>query len=276
MGMMDIMVQKIQFKKMVLLTIPLAGLIAISSILGILIEDIYIKEVPEYAAQGIGQYIINLFVIMTILLVATILIRRGSKLWQFVWLGSLIYTVYSYTTYCFGIHFNALFFLYCSILGLSFYLLIGFLISMDAEIIKSWFDDKMPINMPAIFLFVVAALFYFIWLNDIIPALINGNVPELVKEYGLLTNPIHVLDISIALPGFLISAILLRKKHALGYVFMPAFIIFIIVMAIAIGGIIAVMNFKGFEVDISLSIIFALIAIISAVIFIVITKHLKK
>jgi hypothetical protein len=41
MGMMDIMVQKIQFKKMVLLTIPLAGLIAISSILGILIEDIY-------------------------------------------------------------------------------------------------------------------------------------------------------------------------------------------------------------------------------------------
>lgn len=270
------MVQKIQFKKMVLLTIPLAGLIAISSILGILIEDIYIKEVPEYAAQGVGQDIINLFVIMTILLVATVLILRGSKLWQFVWLGSLIYTVYSYTTYCFGIHFNALFLLYCGILGLSFYLLIGFLISMDAEIIKSWFDDKMPINMPAIFLFVVAALFYFIWLNDIIPALINGNVPELVKEYGLLTNPIHVLDISIALPGFLISAILLRKKHALGYVFMPAFIIFIIVMAIAIGGIIAVMNFKGFEVDISLSIIFALIAIISAVIFIVITKHLKK
>jgi hypothetical protein len=147
---------------------------------------------------------------------------------------------------------------------------------MDAEIIKSWFDDKMPINMPAIFLFVVAALFYFIWLNDIIPALINGNVPDLVKEYGLLTNPIHVLDISIALPGFLISAIILRKKHALGYVLMPAFIIFIIVMAIAIGGIIAFMNFKGFEVDISLSIIFALIAIISAVIFIVITKHLKK
>ena len=268
--------EELPIEKLVILTLPLGVLIAISSIIGILFEDIYSQEVPEYAAQGVGQDIINLFVLVPILLVASVLIRRESKLWQFVWLGSLIYTVYSYTTYCFGVHFNSLFLVYCGILGFSFYLLMGFLISMDAETIKSWFDDKTPIKMTTTFLFVVAALFYFIWLSDIIPALINGEVPELVKEYGLLTNPIHVLDIAIALPGFIISAMLLRKKHALGYVLVPAFIVFIIIMAIAIGGMIAVMNFKGFNADLSMTIIFAIIAIVSSVIFIALMKHLKK
>jgi hypothetical protein len=263
-------------KKIVLLTLLLALLMGISSVIGILVEDIYSREVPEYAAQGVGQDLINLLVVMPILFVSAILIQKGSRLWQFVWLGSLIYTVYSYSTYCFGVHFNALFLVYCGILGLSFYLLMGFLITMNAKEIKGWFDDKMPIKMPTTFLFIVAALFYFIWLSEIIPSLINGEVPELVKEYGMLTNPIHVMDLALALPGVIISALLLRKKHALGYVLVPAFIIFIIVMAIAIGGIIAVMNFRGFDVDIGLTIIFASIAIISAFMFTSIIKHLKS
>ncbi|UCE37108.1 MAG: hypothetical protein JSW00_16720 [Thermoplasmata archaeon] len=264
------------FKKMVILTLPLAVLIAIASILGILVEDIYSKEAPEYAAQGVGQDIINLFVVMPVLLVAAFLIRRGSRLWQFVWLGSMIYTVYSYTVYCFGVHFNALFLVYCAILGLSFYLLIGFLISVDAQEIKSWFDDKTPVKMTSNFLFVVAGLFYFIWLSDVVPALINGKTPEPIKEYEMLVNPVHVMDLALALPGVMISAALLRKRHALGYVLAPAFIVFIIVMSIAIGGIIAVTIYRGFEGDLSMTVVFAIIAAISSVIFIALVKHLER
>ncbi|UCE73834.1 MAG: hypothetical protein JSV56_12560, partial [Methanomassiliicoccales archaeon] len=160
----EVIKEDLHIENLIILTLPLAVLIAISSIIGILVEDIYSKEAPEYAAQGVGQDIIKLFVVTPILLVATFLMRRGSKLWHFVWLGSLIYTVYSYTVYCFGVHFNALFLVYCAILGLSFYLLIGFLISIDAKEIKSWFDDKIPIKMTSNFLFIVAGLFYFIWL----------------------------------------------------------------------------------------------------------------
>ncbi|UCG68051.1 MAG: hypothetical protein JSV09_09445 [Thermoplasmata archaeon] len=254
----------------------MAVLIAVSSILGILVEDIYSREAPEYAAQGVGQDVINLFAVMPILLIAAFLVRRESKIWQFVWFGTMIYTVYSYAVYCFGVHFNALFLVYIAILGLSFYLLMGFLITIDAEEIKSWFDDKTPVKMTSNFLFIVATLFYFIWLSDIIPALINGKTPELVKEYKLPTNPIHVMDLAIALPGFMISAILFRKKHALGFVLAPAFIMFIIVMAIAIGGIVAVTIYKGFEGDLSLTVVFAMIAIISGIIFIALMKHLKK
>ncbi len=68
-----------RLRKMVLLTLPLAVLIAISSIIGILFENIYWQEVPGYAAQGIGQDIINLIVLVPILFVAAVLIIRGSK-----------------------------------------------------------------------------------------------------------------------------------------------------------------------------------------------------
>jgi len=270
------MEQIFRSKKIVLLTLFLVVLIVISSIIGILFEDIYSQEVPEYAAQGVGQDIINLFVLVPTLLIAAVLMRRESKFSLFIWLGALIYSVYSYTVYCFGVHFNTLFLVYCGILCLSFYLLIGFLIYIDAETIKSWFDDKTPIKIPAIFLCVLAALFYFLWMSEIIPAIINGKVPESVKESGLLTSPIHVLDIAIVLPGLVISAVLIRKKQALGYVLTPSFIIFAILMTLAIGGMTAVMNLKGFDVDLSMIIIFALIAIVCGIIFIAFVKHLKK
>jgi hypothetical protein len=261
---------------MMLLTFPLALLIAIASILGILVEDIYSKEVAEYAAQGVGQDVINLFIVVPILLIAAVMIKKESKVWHFVWIGSMIYTVYSYAVYCFGVHFNALFLLYIAIFGLSFYLLIGLIITINPEQIKSWFDEKTPIKMISMFLFIVAGLFYLIWLKDIVPALIDAEVPELVKEYNLPTNPIHVLDLALALPGIMISSFLFRKKQALGYVLAPAFVVFIIVMAIAIGGIVAVTIYKGYEGDLILTVVFGLIAAISCTIFITIVKHLKK
>ena len=55
-----------------------------------------------------------------------------------------------------------------------------------------------------------------------------------------------------------------------------SFVIFAILMVLAIGGMIAVMSFRGFDADLSLTIIFALIAIVSGVVFIAFTKHLKK
>ena len=144
------------------------------------------------------------------------------------------------------------------------------------ENITSWFDDTTPILTPAIFLMVLAALFYVLWMSEIIPALINGTVPASVKESGLITQPVHILDVALALPGLIIAAMLLIKKHAFGYVLTPALIIFALLMACAIGGMVVVMHFKGFDAAVSLIIIFALIAFSSGMVFIFFVKHIKK
>jgi hypothetical protein len=55
------------------------------------------------------------------------------------------------------------------------------------------------------------ALFALIWLSEIVPALFRGAPPPSVVEAGLLTNPVHVLDLSLLLPGLLFSGISLLR-----------------------------------------------------------------
>ena len=51
----------------------------------------------------------------------------------------------------------------------------------------------------SVFLLVIAILFYLQWLSEDIPALVTGRMPPSVMENGLLTNPVHVLDMGLLL-----------------------------------------------------------------------------
>jgi hypothetical protein len=55
-----------------LLSVPLAILTAIVSYAGVFIENTYARENALYAAQGIGQDIVNLFFAVPILLVSAV------------------------------------------------------------------------------------------------------------------------------------------------------------------------------------------------------------
>ena len=74
----------------------------------------------------------------------------------------------------------------------------------------------------------------------------------------------------------MISAVLLKRKKDLGYVLTLLLFVFIILMTLAIGGMVVIMNLKGFEADLSLTIIFSLIAIISSLILIGFPRHCKR
>ena len=40
-----------------------------------------------------------------------------------------------------------------------------------------------------------------LWLSELIPASLSGEVPKSVTDAGLWVNPIHVLDLAVLLPG---------------------------------------------------------------------------
>ena len=44
---------------------------------------------------------------------------------QLIWLGVLVYLIYTYVTYAFVVRFNPLFLVYVALLGCSLYALIG-------------------------------------------------------------------------------------------------------------------------------------------------------
>ena len=258
-----------------ILSLPLAILTSVVSYAGIFIESTYWKETANYAAQGIGQDIVNLFIVVPIFIIAAIFAWRRSKLGLLIWSGALFYLAYSYTIYCFGLHFNHLFIAYCLILGLSFYSLIYFIFSSNREDVSKWFEKKVPCISTGIFLIIIAVLFYFIWLSEIIPSILNNTTPKSITESGLSVNPVHVLDIAICLPALIITGIALIKRKSLGFLLAPTMMIFCILMAVAIAVMVFVMKSKGQEADFGLTAVFGIITLVSGLFLIQFLRKLS-
>lgn len=248
---------------LLVLTILTTIALAVVSVFGAFVPSTYGKETASLAAQGIGQDLFNLVVVAPLLVIFLFLMKKGSKTSIFLYGGLLFYVLYSFIIYSLGIHFNQMFLLYCLILGLSTYAFIVFFYGLDMKAVKSWFAEPVPVYAGGIFLIIIAVLFGFIWMKDILPALLNDTVPPSVAEYGLLVNPVHVIDLSFALPGLIISAVLLMKKHSLGYVLAPVGLAFTVFMALALVAMAVMLKLKGISDDISLVYIFLVIALIS-------------
>ncbi|NLT66021.1 MAG: hypothetical protein GXX84_05400 [Acidobacteria bacterium] len=80
----------------------------------------------------------------------------------------------------------------------------------------------------------VAVLFSLLWLVDITGGLKRGGIPQDLEKVGLWVNPIHVLDLSLLLPGAFIVAVLLLRKRTLGLVLAVPYLVFFALMGIAI------------------------------------------
>jgi hypothetical protein len=258
-----------------LLSLVLAGLVAATSLFGIFFKSIYSLETENYAAQAMGQDVVNLVVVVPALILSSILVYRGIKPALFIWVGILFYLLYTFVIFCFGVHFNSLFLVYCITFGLTTYILIGVLWRLDYPRIRDWFDKKTPKKLLGIYMCVVASLFYLLWLRDIIPSLITGDVPTSITDAGLPTSPVYVLDLSIYLPGIIICAIMLLKDKSPGYFLAPSLLAFVIVMDIAIGGMMISLYVRDFENDLSIVVVFSILSIISIIVLVLFLRHLS-
>src|SRR5262245_16872315 len=93
----------------VALSLASGVLMAASSAAGLYWPGAYANETASWAAQGVGQDLANLIVVFPALLIAASFVARGSLRGLLVWLGLLIYVMYSYVLYAFFVHFGRLF-----------------------------------------------------------------------------------------------------------------------------------------------------------------------
>ena len=263
-------------KLILALSMLLLIFLVIASFSGIFIEATYARNTPSFAAQGIGQDIVNLFIVTPLLLISSILYYKGNIKGKFVWAGLIVYILYSYVIYGFAQPFNFLFLVYCAVLGLAFYAFIYFLLTTYHEPIKDYYQSEFPSKAVILFNLIVALLFYFVWLSEVVPALIANRIPQSVIENGVNTNPVHVLDLSIVLPALLITAFWLFKDHKNGYFMAPVLLIFLLIMALAIIAMIIAMEFLGVATDFSLTVIFGVITGVDAIITAMVFKSLKS
>ena len=258
------------------LTFVLAVLLTIVSYFGAFVANTYEREVASMAAQGMGQDIIDLFLVVPVLIISLVFMQKNNKTAIFIFGGTVFYILYSFVIYSLGIHFNNLFLLYCFTFGCSLYLFILYLFHLNGLEVKSWFEDKTPIRLIGIYLIVISAMFYFLWLKDIIPAILNNSIPKSVSDYDLLVNPVHVIDLAVALPGLVITSILLMKRNNLGYIFAPIFLVFTIILVIALVAMMFMLKMKNISDDASVAGIFIILAIISSIFLFIYLSKIKK
>lgn len=263
-------------KTVLFFTIPTILLILAASLGGLLYGSTYARETSVWVAQAVGQDMINLMLIAPVLLISALLARSGKRSAFFVWLGTMLYTAYTFVIYSFGVHFNTLFLVYCWTLGLAVYAILTLTVKITPAAVKRWFDETRNEHLTSFFILAAGVVFYLMWLKEDLPAMINDQAPLSLQQVGLLTNPVHVLDLSIILPAFIIVSVLLIRKHALGYLFAPVLLVFAALMDITIAALVIVMKLRGVSDDYSVTGLFIVITILILAVLVCFLRHMKK
>jgi hypothetical protein len=155
--------------------------------------------------------------------------------------------VYTFAIYAFDVHFNSLFVFYCILLGLSFYSLAFYFYSRIRSQVIVPGPSPVILKLTGYYLMLIATLFYILWLLDAVPPMLRNEIPESLVAVGLPTNPVHVIDLSIILPGMFLTGTMLIRQHALGWIMTPVILVFTVLMNLTIGGLMIVMRQYGLE-----------------------------
>jgi hypothetical protein len=248
------------------LSLPIALLAVSASLAGILIDSIYSRETANWAGQAVGQDIANLF-LYPILLAAAFLAARGSLRAYLAWSGLLAYSAYTYAVYAFATHFGPLFLLHVAILGLSVYALIGSLTSVDAGRVKAAFGQTTPVRQTAWALNALVLVFCALWLSSDIPATVRNVPSEELRDAGVLTNPVHVLDLALFIPALALAAVFLLRGRALGFVLAPVLLVTAIGISVAVVSLSIVLVHRG-QSSLAGGVFMGLLALVESFVFV--------
>lgn len=258
-----------------ILSFPLVAFTIIASVTGLLAPGFYSKETPNWSSQSFCQDFIDLFLIVPVLIVTSILVSQKNKTATPVWAGTNLYLAYTFTIYCFDVHFNRLFLIYCFCFGLSVFSFLYFLIALKNDSPGNRVQHKTPLRFIGIFFIIISVLFYLLWLADIFPSLLNNTIPQKLTETGLFTNPVEVLDISLLLPCIFITGVFLLKRKPIGFILTPVLLTFFILMDITICALTVYIKSKNAATDISIAIVMAMLAVFSTALLIIYFINIK-
>ena len=257
------------------LTVPIALLLAIAAGGGVFLQGLY-RDTPNLVVQARGQDAITLGVALPTLVIGAWLTGRGSQRARLVWLGALVYTVYTYVGYAFAVRFNSLFLVYVALLGCATYALIGGLLTTDRAGIQTNFTARTPVKAVSLFLAVIAPLFYALWLSDAIPASLAGQPAQSLIDAGTPTNFVQVLDMAWLLPALVITAISLWRKQPIGYTLAGALLTYSVLLTLAVLAMVVFMVRAGQPVVIPQVVIFVVMLAVSSGLLIGYLKSLKS
>ena len=77
--------------------------------------------------------------------------------------------------------------------------------------------------------------FALVWLKDVVPGLITNSAPAALRGAGLLTSPIHVMDLGFALPLTALAGIGLWQRRRWGYLVAGVMLVMLSIEGVSVG-----------------------------------------
>lgn len=186
----------------------LAAPLTAATLYGLLADGAY-RTPADIAAQGRGQDLLTLLTV-PVLLWAAARARAGSLRGHLLWVGLMLYYVYSYLMYALATPYNDAFLAYLAALALAGYGLLNGLIRIDVHRVRPAFA-WLPRRGLGGYLLAVGAGFAVLELAPIVAAL-PGKVPAGGFAPGM-PNPVYALDLTLFLPLCITTAVLLWRDH---------------------------------------------------------------
>ncbi|WP_139007086.1 hypothetical protein [Arthrobacter crystallopoietes] len=215
-----------------------------SAVLGLLASWPYKEETGNWVLQAQGQDLGNLVAVVA-LIVGAVRMRAGSLKAVQLWAGTLFYLLYAYIVYSFAVHFGRLFLVYVAILGLVFYTLIA---ALPTRARPAAYPRGAVRVFAAWVLIGTGALFALLWLSEPIPATVSGQAPPSQQAAGLIVNPIHVIDLSVVLPGMITIGILALRGNRTGlFLTVPALVFCVLMGSSIIAAMLLIVMSGGYE-----------------------------
>lgn len=197
-------------KRAYALSLIVVGVTAVASIIGL------IYQTTLYSTEELRQaYVINdalnLIIGLPMLLGSMWLARRGRMVGLLLWPGGLLYGVYNYTAYMFGMPLSWKVAIYLTIVLLSAFAIFEILKNMDKPAIQTQIADAVPTKTAG-------------WLLVVFGALFIARAAALIIDAGVNQTTIPVTELGTSIADILLSlfwiagGVLLLRRMPLGYV----------------------------------------------------------
>ncbi|MCX7976285.1 MAG: hypothetical protein N2646_04345 [Bellilinea sp.] len=177
-------------------------------------RGLYYWDTVSSAAQMQANDVITLFLALPLLGVSFWLTQKGSLRGRLLLTGTLGFILYTYITMCFGAAYNPFFLIYVALFSLSLFAFVLSMMSFEVNALPARFSQKLPRKWIAGLLFFAAAFLSLAWLGRIAQTFAPGTIPALENTTSMF---IQAMDLGIVVPVCVLSAVLLLRRSAWGY-----------------------------------------------------------
>ncbi|MFX0069706.1 MAG: hypothetical protein ACFFAO_01320 [Candidatus Hermodarchaeota archaeon] len=211
------MIKKLNENKILWLINSILSLIV--ALIGVFNPNVYNKVILQELIPGVLYQDVTTIIASIITLILTVRIKEEDSKLQIIILGILGYFFYAYGIYVIERVYTILYFAYMAILGLSFFSMVIFVASIRQEILKDIKQTKSIQYASVGYLLFVSAVFYLLWIIQLLPLILSGNRIDFYYS-------IYILDLCFVFPAFIIIAVMTAKNENLGLLLIPAPLVF--------------------------------------------------